>query len=125
MREEILYAIFLDLHNAYAAFDRKILLEILKGYGMGHWVFHILCVYWDRIKIVSFTGVYYWVAFRGFWDVTHEGPLFPTIFNVMVDAVVRYRISLEVGGAGSKNRWGRGVLHRTAFLCYCQSSHIG
>ena len=35
MMEEVLYAIFLNLHNVYVTLDRDICLEILEGYGVG------------------------------------------------------------------------------------------
>ena len=40
----------------------------------------------------------------------------PTILNVVVDSVVHQCISLVSGGAGGQDRWGREVLHRTAFF---------
>ena len=35
MKEEVLYMIFLDLHQAYDVLDRDRCLEILEGCGMG------------------------------------------------------------------------------------------
>ena len=35
LREEVPYAIFLDLHKSYDALDRSRCLEILEGYGVG------------------------------------------------------------------------------------------
>ena len=35
LREEVLYVIFLDLHQVYDALDRSRCLEILEGYGVG------------------------------------------------------------------------------------------
>ena len=52
MREEVLYAIFLDLHKAYYALDREIYTDILKGYGMGTLSHITLCVYWDSFWMV-------------------------------------------------------------------------
>ena len=34
MREEVLYMIFLDLHNVYNNLERYRLLDILEGYGL-------------------------------------------------------------------------------------------
>ena len=44
-------------------------------------------------------GGYYREAFQGFKGVTQGDPLSPTIFNMVVDAVVRHWVSLVVGGA--------------------------
>ena len=35
LRQEVLYVIFLDLHNVYDALDRSRCLDILEGYGVG------------------------------------------------------------------------------------------
>ena len=35
LREEVLYMIFLDLHNVYNALERSRCLEILEEYGVG------------------------------------------------------------------------------------------
>ena len=35
MREEVLHAIFLDLHKAYDTLDRSRCLDIMEVYGMG------------------------------------------------------------------------------------------
>ena len=48
--------------------------------------------------------------------MTQENPLSPTIFNEMVDTVVRHWISLVAGGTGGQDGWGRAVLHCAAFF---------
>ena len=40
--------------------------------------------------MVARAGGYYGTAFKGERGVTQGGPLSPTIFNVVVDAVVRH-----------------------------------
>ena len=44
--------------------------------------------------MVARTGGYYGEAFQDFQEVTQGVPLSPTIFNVVVDAVVRHWVSL-------------------------------
>ena len=68
--------IFLDLHKAYDALDRDRCLEILEGYRMG-----------PRARLIQ-AGGYYGTAFQGFRGGAHGDPLSPTIFNVVVDALV-------------------------------------
>ena len=48
--------------------------------------------------------------------MTQGDPMYPTIFNVVVDALLRHCISLVSGGVGGQYGWGREVLHRAAFL---------
>ena len=93
LREEVLYAIFLDLTKAYDAFERSRCLEILEGYGVGQNTRILLTNYWRRLTMVSRAGGYYGTAFKGDRGVTQGDPLSPTIFNVVVDAVVRHLVN--------------------------------
>ena len=90
MRGEVLYVIFLDLTKAYDALDRSRCLGILEGYGVGPGARRLLCNYWRRLTMVARAGGYYGAAFKGERGVTQGAPLSPTIFNVVVDAVVRH-----------------------------------
>ena len=48
----------------------------------------LLTNYWRRLNMVARAGGYYGMAFGGERGVTQGDPLSPTIFNVVVDAVV-------------------------------------
>ena len=101
MREEVLYVIFLDLTKAYAALDRSRSLKILKVYGVGDRVQRLLWGYWDRMTMVARAGGYYGKGFKGGRGMTQGDPLSPTIFNVVVDAVVCHWATLAVTEAVS------------------------
>ena len=79
----------MELHKEYEALDRERCLEILEVYGVGPQDRCILQVYWYRLRLVARTGGYYGMSFQGFRGVMQGDPLYPTIFNVVVDAVVR------------------------------------
>ena len=70
--------------------DRSRFLEILEGYGIGTRARKLLRNYWHRLTMVTRAGGYYGTAFLGERGVTQGDPLSPTIFNVVVDAVVRH-----------------------------------
>ena len=55
--------------------------------------------------MVAVSGGYYGVALKGLVGVTQGEPLPPTIFNVVVDAVVRKWISLLEEGVGGQDGW--------------------
>ena len=116
MREEVLYEIFIDLHKAYDTLDRDICLEILEGYIVVPQAHRILREYWNRLWMVACTGGYYGVAFKGFQGVTQGYPLYPTIFNVVVYAVVLHWASLAKERAGGKDGCRREGCHRGTFL---------
>ena len=119
MREEVLYVIFLDLTKVYDALDRSRSLKILEGYGVGQRVRRLLRAYWSKSTMVARAGGYYGTGFKGERGVTQGDPLSPTIFNVVVDAVVCHWVTLAVeeaetwGGAGAGGQApGRPLLRR-------------
>ena len=90
VREEVLYVIFLDLTKAYDALDRSRCLGILEGYGIGPGARRLLRNYWRRLTMAARSGGYYGTSSKGEQGVTQGKPLSPTLFNVVVDAVVRH-----------------------------------
>ena len=114
MREEVLYMIFLDLTKAYDALDRSRCLEILEGYAVGPNARRLLKTYWRRLTMVARAGGYYGTAFKGERCVMQGDPLSPTIFNVVVDAVVRNWVNGLVDEAEAKGETGREGRHQSA-----------
>ena len=102
--------IFLDLHKAYAALDKSRCLEVLESYSVGHRACRLLWTYWSWMRTVAKAGGYYRAALKNARGVTQGDPLSPTIFNVMVDAVVRHWFTVMVesveewGGRGQEGR---------------------
>ena len=107
LREEVLYKILLDLHKAYDALDRSRCLEILEVYGVGPKARKLLQTYWHRLTMVARVGGYYGTTFRGERGATQGDPLSPTIFNVVVDAVVRNWVHGVVEEAEAQGETGR------------------
>ena len=99
--------IFLVLTKAYEALDRTRCLEILEDYGVGPSARRLLTTYWRRLTMVARTGGYYGEAFKGVRGVTQGNPLSPTIFNMVVDAVVRHWIDGIVDETEEKGETGR------------------
>ena len=116
MREEVLYVNFLDLTKAYDALDRSRSLEILKGYGVVDRVRRMLREYWDKTTMVARAGGYYGKGFKGGRVVTQGDPLSPTIFNVVVDAVVRHWVTIAMAEAEKRRERGREGRHQAALF---------
>ena len=91
--------IFLDLHKAYETLEMSRCLEILEGYRVGPNSRRILHTYWRRLTMGARAGGYYGMAFQGVLRVTQGNTLSPTIFNVVVDEVVRNWVMVVVAGA--------------------------
>ena len=116
MREEVLYVIFLDLTKENDALDRSRTLEILKGYGVGDRVRRLLATYWERMTMVARAGQYYGTGFKGERGVTQGDPLSPTVFNVVVDGVVRHWLLLATQEAERRGERGRERRHQAALF---------
>ena len=69
---------------------------------MGTWACWILQTYWGWLWVDTKAGGYYRSAFQGFRGVTQGYSLSPTIFNVVVDAVVRHWVYVMVEGEGDQ-----------------------
>ena len=57
--------------------------------------------------MVARAGDYYGTGFKGARGVTQGNPLSPTIFNVVVDAVVRHWVTLYMEEAEKRGERGK------------------
>ena len=74
----------------------------------------MLTTYWRRLTMVARAGGYYGEVFKGARGVTQGDPLSPTIFNVVVDAVVRHWIDGLVAETAEKGEMVREGRHQSA-----------
>jgi hypothetical protein len=103
------YEVFIDLKKAYDMVDRGRTLTILRQYGVGQGALGLIQAFWDSQQMVARQAGFHGEAFMATRGVTQGDPLSPTIFNIVVDAVVRYRLSLVLDGAESDDGIGRSV----------------
>jgi hypothetical protein len=94
------FEIFLDLRKAYDSVDRERTLEqIFEGYGVGPNTRRILKKYWDQMWLVARQADYYGRPFTATRGLTQAGdPLFPTLFNIVVDAIIRAWLASQQNG---------------------------
>ena len=76
----------------------------------------ILREYWERTTMVARAGSYYGKGFKGGRGVTQGDPLSPTIFNMVVDAVVRHWLTIAVKEAERRGERGREGQHQAALF---------
>ena len=86
---KILYMIFLDIKKAYDSVDRDKLLTLLQNYGVGENICNIICNMWLEDIIVPKQKQYYGKPFLSSKGVKQGDIISPTIFNIVVDAVIR------------------------------------
>ena len=66
--------------------------------------------------MVARAGSYYGKGFKGEQGVTQGDPLSPTIFNVVVDAVVRHWLQLATQETERRGERGRERRHQAALF---------
>ena len=67
---------------------------------MGPRALRLLIRYWEKLQMVDQEGGYYRVTFCGNIGVTQGDPMSPTIFNVVMEAVIRHWESMVAGKTG-------------------------
>ena len=67
--------------------------------------------------MVASTGGYYGAAFKGARGVTQGDPLSHTIFNVVVDVVVRHWVTVIVEGSEERGYCGQEGWHQNDLFC--------
>jgi hypothetical protein len=119
-----IFEVFLDLKKAYDMVDRGRLLVILQQYGVGTSTLRLLRHYWESQQLVARQAGYHGRPFSATRGVTQGDPLSPTFFNIVVDAVVRYWLSLVLDGTETDDGLGRSVAEQLA-LFYADDGLIG
>jgi hypothetical protein len=92
-----LYGILIDLRKAYDAMDRGRCLAILVDAEVGPNAVRLIANFWEGGQLYCRAARYFGRAFKAKRGITQGDPLSPTIFNLMVDAVVRAWL-MEVHG---------------------------
>ena len=82
------YTIFLDLTKAYDTLDRSRTLEILKAYGVGPNIIHIISQTWNMDRMIPKQSGCYGNEFETSRGVRQGDIMSPTLFNIVVDAFV-------------------------------------
>ena len=60
------------------------------AYGVGHRELRLIRTYWGRLAVVTRAGVYYGPTFKGYHIFDQAENLSPTLFNVVMESVIRH-----------------------------------
>jgi Reverse transcriptase (RNA-dependent DNA polymerase) len=81
--------IYLDLKKAYDTLDRDQTLSLLQQYGVGNNICTIIQTVWNKDAMIPRQKQYFGQPFKEDCGVLQEDIISPTIFNIVVDAVIR------------------------------------
>ena len=84
-----LYMIFIDIKKAYDSLDRDKVIQLLRNYGVGENICNIISNMWLEDIIAPKQKQYYGQPFLSHKGVKQGDIILPTIFNIVVDAVIR------------------------------------
>jgi len=95
------YFVFLDISKAYDALDRPRTLQILSAYGVGPCTRRLLNRFWQFQRVIPKQAGFYGEPFQATRGVTQGDVVSPSLFNIVVDAVVReWHHQLDAGTLG-------------------------
>ena len=83
------HRVYIDLEKAYDCVDRKVLLRLLEDYGVGPKVRGIIASQWAAQQYVTKQAGFYGPVIGTSRGVTQGCIVSPTLFNIVMDAVVR------------------------------------
>ena len=86
--------IFLDLHKAFDAMDRSRCVEIMEDAGVGPQAIRLINTFLKKEVLVCRAAGFYGRTVKSSRGVTQGGPLSPTIFNLLMDVIVREWVRL-------------------------------
>ena len=81
-------------------------MEILREYGLGPRLQRLLQRHWDGQRLVTKAGKYYGRPFSTGRGVTQGDPISPTLFNIIVYAVVRATLQEICGPQEARQVFG-------------------
>ena len=94
--QDPLFLVFLDLIKAYDTMDRDLLLITREGYGAGPRLCGILEALWDCQQAIPRQNGFHGPALLATRGTTQGGLVSPTLFNVVVDNVIRNWLAMTV-----------------------------
>ena len=88
MMDKFLYKVLLYLQKSYDALDRECCMKNLVGYSIRPRMAKILLIYWVHLFVETHTGKHFGAPFQVLLRFSREEPLSPTIFKMVMDAVI-------------------------------------
>ena len=88
------------------------MLELLRAFGVGDKACTLLARFWEEMQVVARQSGYHGMVFRTSCGVTQGDIISPTLFNIVVDAVVHYWLSQVVGEGSETTGLGQTITEK-------------
>ena len=105
------------LHKSYEALDWERSLDLITAYGVGPRTVRLLRTYWGLLTMVAKSGGYFGHPFKGYQGVTQGDPMYPTIFNVVVDAVICHWVTVVTPTEEGTVFLGLMIIYMLSYFC--------
>jgi Reverse transcriptase (RNA-dependent DNA polymerase) len=104
-----LFQVYIDLRKAYNTIDRDRALETLSSYGMGPRLLNLLRHFWKSQRIlVTHQSGFHGPEFQASRGGTQGSLWIPNLFNILIDNVFRYWLTLVIDDDGQASTSGLG-----------------
>ena len=97
------FLVFLDPRKAYDNLDQGRLLKTIEGYGEGSKLWSLLAYFWSIQEVVTHQNGFHGLQLRATRGTTQEGIDSTTLFDLVVDRVVRQYMSLTMDEESATN----------------------
>ena len=84
-----LHTVLIDLRKSYDYVNRSKMIQLLQEYGVGEKMRNVIENYWEKQLVVVRKGKFFGNPFHPTRGVTQGDIISPTLFNIVVDTVVR------------------------------------
>ena len=74
--------------------SRRHMMPWIGKYALRFPTLRLLRTYWDWLTMVARAGGYFGLPFKGYCRVMQGEPLSPTLFNVVMAAVIRHWVTV-------------------------------
>ena len=120
-----LFLVFLDLWKSYNNMDRDRIIHTLEVYGSGPCMCRLLDTLWSHQQVVPIQNGYHRLAFLSTQGTTQGSLLYPTLFNVVGDNVLRKCLDMTVEDQRVAHDGLREAVGRCLGIFYTNDGMVG
>ena len=125
MDQNPILLVLLDLNKAYYTIERGRLLSTLEIYSTCPCMCRLLAVFWNQQEFVTHKNGYHVLHFKSTQGTTQGRLISPTLFNLIVNNVVRNWITMTVDDQLVTHEESVIAVGRCLVLFYAENDVVG